>query len=472
MPVRTRFAPSPTGYLHIGGARTALFSWLYARHNGGDFILRVEDTDRERFSEESVQAILDGIAWLGLSVDEGPIFQSDRFDRYDQVIDQLLDDKKAYRCYCSREELDRVREEQRQHGLKPRYNRRCRDAVESKRSEESPVIRFRNPLEGSVLFEDQVRGRVTINNDELDDLVIARAGGTPTYNFTNVVDDIDMRITNVIRGDDHINNTPRQINMFEALGALPPSYAHVPMIVGTDGQRLSKRHGAVSVLQYRDDGFLPEALRNYLVRLGWSHGDQEIFSLEEMIEKFDISNVNRAASAFDLNKLCWLNQHYIKNADNTRLSLMLGQRLHEHGVKIKDGPSLSAVVDTLRERAQTVEELAEKSHYFFHDFEAFEESAAKKYLRPVTASILEDLLDRLRLITDWRANVIHDAINDTAKSHGLKLGKIAQPLRVAVSGTSATPPIDQTVELVGRAKTLERIEHALRYISERTSVGA
>ena len=315
MPVRTRFAPSPTGYLHIGGARTALFAWLYARHHGGDFILRVEDTDRERSSEESVQAILDGIAWLGLNVDEGPIFQSDRFDRYGQVIDQLLAEQKAYRCYCSREELDRVREAQRQQGLKPRYNRRCRDAVESAHSEESPVIRFRNPLEGSVFFEDQVRGKVTISNEELDDLVIARADGTPTYNFANVVDDVDMGITHVIRGDDHVNNTPRQINIFEALGALPPSYAHVPMIVGADGQRLSKRHGAVSVLQYRDDGFLPEALRNYLVRLGWSHGDQEIFSLDEMIEKFDISNVNRAASAFDIDKLRWLNQHYIKSAD-------------------------------------------------------------------------------------------------------------------------------------------------------------
>ena len=472
MPVRTRFAPSPTGYLHIGGARTALFAWLYARRHDGDFILRVEDTDRERSSEESVQAILDGLAWLGLNVDEGPIFQSDRFDLYDQVISQLLAEQKAYRCYCSREELDRVRAEQRQQGLKPRYNRRCRDIVESKRSEESSVIRFRNPLEESVIFEDQVRGKVIISNDELDDLVIARADGTPTYNFTNVVDDIDMGITHVIRGDDHVNNTPRQINIFEALGAEPPSYAHVPMIVGPDGQRLSKRHGAVSVLQYRDDGFLPEALRNYLVRLGWSHGNQEIFSLDEMIEKFDISNVNRASSAFDVDKLCWLNQHYIKGADTTRLTLMLGQRLRGHGVEFQGGPPLSAVVDALRERAQTVEELAKKSHYFFRDFETYEESAAKKHLRPVAASMLEDLLGQLRSITDWQADVIHDAINNTSKSHGAKLGKIAQPLRVAVSGTAATPPIDETVALVGREKTLERIEQALRYISERTSAGA
>jgi glutamyl-tRNA synthetase len=472
MSVRTRFAPSPTGYLHIGGARTALFAWLYARHHGGAFILRVEDTDRERSTEESVQAILDGIAWLGLNVDEGPIFQSERFDRYGQVIDQLLAEQKAYRCYCSREELDRVREAQRQQGLKPRYNRRCRDAVESAHFEESPVIRFRNPLEGSVFFEDQVRGKVTISNEELDDLVIARSDGTPTYNFTNVVDDMDMGITNVIRGDDHVNNTPRQINIFKALGAVPPSYAHVPMIVGADGQRLSKRHGAVSVLQYRDDGFLPEALRNYLVRLGWSHGDQEIFSLDEMIEKFDISNVNRAASAFDIDKLRWLNQHYLKSADTIRLTLMLGQRLHGHGVEFQDGPPLSAIVDALRERAQTVEELAEKSHYFFCDFEAYEGPAAKKHLRPVVASTLEDLLGRLRSITDWRADVIHDVINNTAKSHGVKLGKIAQPLRVAVSGTAATPPIDETVALLGRVKTLERIERALRYISERASAGA
>ena len=334
------------------------------------------------------------------------------------------------------------------------------------------MIRFRNPLEGNVIFEDQVRGKVIISNDELDDLVIARADGTPTYNFTNVVDDIDMGITHVIRGDDHVNNTPRQINIFEALGAEPPSYAHVPMIVGPDGQRLSKRHGAVSVLQYRDDGFLPEALRNYLVRLGWSHGDQEIFSLDEMIEKFDISNVNRASSAFDVDKLRWLNQHYIKGADTTRLTLMLGQRLHGHGVEFQGGPPLSAVVDALRERAQTVEELAKKSHYFFRDFEAYEESAAKKHLRPVAASMLEDLLGQLRLITDWQADVIHDAINNTSKSHGAKLGKIAQPLRVAVSGTAATPPIDETLALVGRTKTLQRIERALRYISERTSAGA
>ena len=472
MPVRTRFAPSPTGYLHIGGARTALFAWLYARRHDGDFILRVEDTDRERSSEESVQAILDGLAWLGLNVDEGPIFQSDRFDLYDQVISQLLAEQKAYRCYCSREELDRVRGEQRQQGLKPRYNRRCRDAGESKCSEESTVMRFRNPLEGNVIFEDQVRGKVIISNDELDDLVIARADGTPTYNFTNVVDDIDMGITHVIRGDDHVNNTPRQINIFEALGAEPPSYAHVPMIVGPDGQRLSKRHGAVSVLQYRDDGFLPEALRNYLVRLGWSHGDQEIFSLDEMIEKFDISNVNRASSAFDVDKLRWLNQHYIKGADTTRLTLMLGQRLRGHGVEFQGGPPLSAVVDALRERAQTVEELAKKSHYFFRDFETYEESAAKKHLRPVAASMLEDLLGQLRSITDWQADVIHDAINNTSKSHGAKLGKIAQPLRVAVSGTAATPPIDETLALVGRTKTLQRIERALRYISERTSADA
>jgi glutamyl-tRNA synthetase len=323
MSVRTRFAPSPTGYLHIGGVRTALFNWLYARHCDGTFILRIEDTDKERSTNESVQAILEGMAWMGLDYDEGPIYQSDRLERYKEVIDQLLDAGQAYRCYCTREELDKVREEQRAQGIKPRYNRKCRDVIDPTRPGVKPVIRFRNPLEGPVVFEDLVRGRISISNEELDDLVIARGDGTPTYNFAVVVDDIDMGITHVIRGDDHVNNTPRQVNIFNALDAPLPVFAHVPMIVGPDGQRLSKRHGAVSVLQYRDQGFLPEAMRNYLVRLGWSHGDQEIFSLQEMIEFFDLAQVNRAASAFDADKLKWLNQHYIKEADGERLMLLL-----------------------------------------------------------------------------------------------------------------------------------------------------
>jgi len=469
MVVRTRFAPSPTGYLHVGGARTALFSWLYARHHNGQFVLRIEDTDRQRSTQEFVQAILDGMTWLGLKSDHEPIFQSDRFGRYSEVVEQLLAEKKAYRCYCSLEELDRVRDGQRQKGLKPRYNRRCRDTVDCDYPERPSVIRFKNPLVGSVYFKDQVRGEINISNDELDDLVIARSDGTPTYNFTVVVDDLDMDITHVIRGDDHLNNTPRQINIFEALGETPPSYAHLPMIVGADGQRLSKRHGAVSVLQYRDDGFLPESLINYLVRLGWSHGDQEIFSIDEMIDTFDLSEVNRASAAFDTAKLRWLNQYYIKESDNSRLALMLAHRLKKFGVKFENGPDLIEIVDALRERAQTIEEMAEMSHYFFHDFDEYEEGAAKKHLRLVAMPMLEDLLAGLQKLTNWYPAAIHGVIIATAESHGVKLGKIAQPLRVAVSGTAATPPIDKTVALIGRAKTLDRIERALRYISARKS---
>ena len=316
--VRTRFAPSPTGYLHIGGVRTALFCWLYARHHGGQFILRIEDTDRERSTQESVDAILQGMEWMGLSPDEGPFYQTDRMARYQEVLDQLLDQGLAYKCYCTQAELDQVREDQRAKNIKPSYNRKCRAAEHPEREGIAPVIRFRNPLEGSVIFEDLVRGKVNISNDELDDLVIARGDGMPTYNFAVVVDDIDMEITHVIRGDDHVNNTPRQVNIFKALNAPLPIFAHLPMIVGQDGQRLSKRHGAVSVLEYRDQGFLPEAMRNYLLRLGWSHGDQEIFSTQEMIDLFDLAEVNRAASAFDVDKLKWLNQHYIKEADSAR----------------------------------------------------------------------------------------------------------------------------------------------------------
>ena len=354
--VRTRFAPSPTGYLHIGGVRTALFSWLYARHHGGEFVLRIEDTDRERSTQASVDAILEGMHWMGLDADEGPIYQSDRLARYREVLDQLLDQGLAYYCYCTPEELDAVREEQRAQNIKPRYNRKCRDAKDPARPGIDPVIRFKNPLEGSVIFEDLVRGRINISNDELDDLVIARADGMPTYNFAVVVDDMDMGITHVIRGDDHVNNTPRQVNIFNALNASLPVFAHVPMIVGADGQRLSKRHGAVSVLEYRDQGFLPEAMRNYLLRLGWSHGDQEVFSTEEMIGLFDLGEVNRAASAFDLDKLKWLNQHYIKEADADRLGALLAAGLKARDVEIASGPAPRLVADARRERAQTIDE--------------------------------------------------------------------------------------------------------------------
>jgi glutamyl-tRNA synthetase len=472
MSVRTRFAPSPTGYLHIGGVRTALFNWLYARHCGGTFILRIEDTDRERSTEASVQAILDGMAWIGLDWDEGPIYQTARFDRYREVVTQMLDKGQAYRCYCSREKLDEVREAQRAQGIKPRYNRHCRDLQNPERPGIEPVIRFRNPLDGTVVFDDAIRGRVLISNDELDDLVIARPDGSPTYNFSVVVDDIDMSITHVIRGDDHVNNTPRQINIFRALGAELPVFSHVPMIIGTDGQRLSKRHGAVSVLQYRDDGFLPEALLNYLVRLGWSHGDQEIFSVDEMVRTFDIGQVNRAASAFDLDKLNWLNQHYIKVASTEQLVSLFVKCLDQRGIDITEGPDPADVVEALRERAQTLQEMADRSEYFYRDFEDYDASAAQKHLRPVARSMLEDVRGRLEEMSGWTAEGIHQQVNATVSEAGSKLGKLAQPLRVAVSGTAATPPIDQTLLLVGRERTLGRINRALAFIDRRSASNA
>lgn len=470
--VRTRFAPSPTGYLHIGGVRTALFSWLYARHHGGEFVLRIEDTDRERSTQASVDAILEGMQWMGLDADEGPIYQSDRLARYREVLDQLLDQGLAYYCYCTPEELDAVREEQRAQNIKPRYNRKCRDAKDPSRPDIAPVIRFKNPLEGSVIFEDLVRGRINISNDELDDLVIARGDGMPTYNFAVVVDDMDMGITHVIRGDDHVNNTPRQVNIFNALNASLPVFAHVPMIVGADGQRLSKRHGAVSVLEYRDQGFLPEAMRNYLLRLGWSHGDQEVFSTEEMIGLFDLGEVNRAASAFDLDKLKWLNQHYIKEADADRLGALLATGLKARDVEIASGPAPRSVADALRERAQTIDELVDKSLYFYSDFDEYDEGAAKKHLRPVAAEMMSDIRERFERLETWQAQPIHDALQACVEANDSKLGKIAQPLRVAVSGTAATPPIDITLELVGKERTLERIDAAMGFIAARAEQGA
>jgi len=472
MSVRTRFAPSPTGYLHIGGVRTALFNWLYARHCGGTFVLRIEDTDKERSTNESVQAILEGMAWMGLDYDEGPIYQSDRLERYKEVIDQLLDAGQAYRCYCTREELDKVREEQRAQGIKPRYNRHCRDQHNPERPDMESVIRFKNPLEGSVQFDDPIRGQIVISNEELDDLVITRANGTPTYNFAVVVDDIDMGITHVIRGDDHVNNTPRQINIFKVLGAALPIFVHVPMIVGGDGQRLSKRHGAVSVLQYRDEGFLPEAMLNYLVRLGWSSGDQEIFSLDEMISSFDIQDVNRAASAFDVDKLKWLNQHYIKGSDSTQLVSLLSDRLKDRGIDVSSGPPVDDVVSALRERAQTLDEMADKSEYFFSEFEDYDTKAAQKHLRPVARDMLADVRSRLSVVEPWSAELIHAQVMATVEEYDAKLGKLAQPLRVAVSGTAATPPIDETLLLVGKARTVDRIDRALVFIDRRMAENA
>ncbi len=464
MTVRTRFAPSPTGYLHIGGARTALFSWLYARKHGGTFILRIEDTDLERSTAESVNAILEGMTWLGLEYDEGPFSQSDRFDRYREVARRLLAEGKAYHCYCSKERLETLRNEQMAKKEKPRYDGYCRDMKDAPPPGVRPVIRFRNPQEGSVVVEDSVRGRVTFSNDELDDLIIVRSDGTPTYNFTVVVDDHDMNVTHVIRGDDHLNNTPRQINILKTLGATPPIYAHVPMILGEDGARLSKRHGAVSVMQYREDGFLPEAVLNYLVRLGWSHGDQEIFSTDEMISLFDTNNVNTSASTFNPGKLLWLNQHYIKTSDPAHVAHHLSWHMGRIGIDPAAGPELVEVVKAQRERAKTLVEMAHNSAFFYRDFDAFDEKAATKNLKPEIRDILAGLRTRLSDLPEWNAEGIHQAVTEIAEAHGVKMGKLAQPLRVAVCGTDVSPPIDVTVALIGRERTLRRIDKALAYI--------
>jgi len=463
MTIRTRFAPSPTGYLHVGGARTALFSWLYARKHGGTFVLRIEDTDLERSTEESVNAILEGMAWLGLGYDEGPFFQTHRFDRYKALIQQLLNEGKAYHCYCSREELDDMRAEQMARKEKPRYDGRCRQRQTIPQGL-NPVVRFLNPDDGEVVINDLVKGKIVVRNTELDDLIIARSDGSPTYNFTVVVDDLDMNITHVIRGDDHVNNTPRQINILKALGAKLPEYAHVPMILGSDGARLSKRHGAVSVLQYRDDGYLPEALLNYLVRLGWSHGDQEIFSIDEMVNAFDIPDINHSASTFNTEKLLWLNHHYLMHSDPGHVAHHLRWHLGQLGVDPSVGPDLIEVVKAQRERNKTLVEMAQASLFFFRDFEGYDDKAASKHLTEASLGGLRLLEENLTALSPWRRESLHDLISATAEALGQKMGAVAQPLRVAVSGTTVSPPIDLTIEILGKAKTLERIKSAIAWI--------
>lgn len=465
MTICTRFAPSPTGYLHVGGARTALFSWLYARKHGGQFILRIEDTDLERSTAESVNAILEGMTWLGLEYDQGPFYQTQRFDRYNEVIQQLLDRGLAYRCNCSKERLDEMRDEAMKRKAKPRYDGHCRHREVD--PNEPHVIRFANPEDGVVVVDDLVRGRVAFQNAELDDLIIKRTDGSPTYNLTVVVDDMDMGINVVIRGDDHLNNTPRQINILRALGHEPPKYAHVPMILGDDGARLSKRHGAVSVMQYRDDGYLPEALLNYLVRLGWSHGDQEIFSLDEMIELFDIDEVNKAASTFNTEKLLWLNQHYIKASDPARIAHLLSPFMGKLGIDPSRGPDLVDVVKVQQERAKTLVEMAEISAFIYKDFDEYDEDAAKKNLRPVAREPLEKALEALHKLEEWTPENLHRLVEEVAAALELKMGKVAQPLRVAVVGRAASPGIDDTLFLVGKEACLRRIERALEYIRRR-----
>ncbi len=465
MSVTTRFAPSPTGFLHIGGARTALFSYLYAKRFNGQFLLRIEDTDRERSTQEAVDAIFEGMAWLGLHGDnKEPIYQTQRFDRYKEVIAQMLSEGTAYHCYASKEELDALRAEQMANKQKPRYDGRWRPeagkVLPPPPAGVAPVVRFRNPTEGEVVLNDLIKGTITFASDELDDLIIARGDGTPTYNFCVVVDDWDMGVTHVIRGDDHVNNTPRQINILRALGATPPAYAHVSMILGSDGAKLSKRHGALGVMEYRSMGFLPEALLNYLVRLGWSHGDQELFTREEMIAKFDFDHVSASPARFDMEKAWWVNHQYLKSVDPSVVVPEFQWHLERIGVDIAQGPSLIPIIEQQRERCRSLVEMAEKSKFFFADLDGYNEKDAAKHFNPASLALLAELRGQLEALPEWTTEALHAAVNGFAEAKGLGLGKIAQPIRVAVCGMAVSPPIDATLFLVGRERTLARLAAA------------
>jgi glutamyl-tRNA synthetase len=462
MMVRTRFAPSPTGFLHIGGARTALFSWAYARRHGGKFILRIEDTDVARSTPEAVQAILDGMQWLGLAHDEGPFYQMQRMDRYRQVIAEMLAAGTAYHCYTSKEELDALRAEQEARKEKPRYDGRWRPEPGKTLTPPpgvAPVVRFRNPQQGVVAWQDQVKGRIEFANSELDDFIIARADGTPTYNFCVVVDDRDMDITHVIRGDDHVNNTPRQINLLQALGAPVPQYAHLSMILGDDGQKLSKRHGAVSVMQYEEDGYLPEAVLNYLARLGWSHGDDEVFGMEQFVEWFDLDHITASAAQFNTEKLNWLNAHYLKLAEPQRLAAEATRRLAQQGVAVAGGPDVARVVALYRDRVGNLNELADAVHPFFVPPTPTSEMRSQ-HLTEAALKGLDALRERFAAC-DWQAAELGKAVKETAVASGLKMPQLAIPLRVALLGLPQSPSIDAVLEALGRERVLARLATVL-----------
>jgi len=458
--IRLRFAPSPTGFLHIGGARTALFNWLLARKEKGKFILRIEDTDVARSTQESVDAILEGMTWLGLDWDEGPFYQSDNFPLYREYVEKLLSQGKAYKCYCTPEELEKKRELAISEGRKPKYDGTCRDM-----KEDSPgvpfVVRFRAPLEGTTAFDDLIKGRISFNNEELDDLIIQRSDGTPTYNFTVVIDDVSMGITTVIRGDDHVNNTPRQILLYEALGCPVPKFAHVPMILGADKSRLSKRHGATSVMAYRDMGFLPEAMVNYLVRLGWSHGDEEIFSLEELIDKFTIEAVGRSAGVFNPDKLLWLNSHYIKTGDPERLARRLLPFLPERGVDVSGGPDLTAVVRTLQDRSHTMLEMADGTVFYYAKELKYEEESVTRFLTEAGRELCAELASRLETADDLSHDAVAAVFEDIRASRGVKLKDVAQPARFALTGGAPSPAIYDVIGVLGREESVKRIRRAL-----------
>ena len=461
MTCRTRFAPSPTGFLHIGGARTALYCYLEARRRGGQFILRVEDTDRERSTQAAIDAILEAMDWLGLDYDEGPIFQTDRLDRYREVAEKMVADGTAYYAYETKEELEAMREAAMAANLKPRYNGYYRDRNEAKRDDPNRVIRFKNPIGGSVVFEDKIKGRIEWSNDELDDLVIFRSDGYATYNFAVVVDDLDMGITDVIRGDDHVNNTPRQVNIYKALGATVPHFAHMPMILDPEGAKLSKRSGAANVMSYKEEGYLPHALVNYLARLGWSHGDQEIFSRDELKALFAIEDVNQKASRLDPAKLGWLNQHYLKTDDPADVAKHFEPQLVAHGYDVSKGPNPADVVVALRDRVQTLKEMAERAHVWYCPLKAYDQAAVAKHFTAAARTPLSEVRTRLAAVADWSPAGVDAALRATAEALGVGLGKIAQPLRVAITGTQVSPSIDHTVFLAGQAEALARIDVAL-----------
>ena len=462
--IRTRFAPSPTGSLHIGGVRTALFSWLYAKHNQGEFILRIEDTDRERSTDESTQIILDSMKWLGLDFDEGPYYQSARLERYKEVIKQLIETGNAYYCYCTKEEVNTMRDEAIKRGEKPRYNGFWRDRKESPPSNVDPVVRFKTPLDGQIIVDDLVQGKVVFDNKELDDLIIARADGSPTYNLTVVVDDMDMKITDVIRGDDHFNNTPRQVNILNALDMPLPNYAHVPMILSEAGKKISKRDDTSNILKYKNDGYLHEAILNYLVRLGWSKGDQEVFSIEEMISEFDIKDVNKSASRINDEKLLWLNQEYLKNADNVYLKNLLVDIFNELSIQTDTGPDLNDLIEVQKKRTITLRDMADQSIIFYIDSIQYDAKLAEKFLKPIVLEPMQTLYKLLENMNEWNNENLKEAIEKSANSYDIKMAKLAQPLRVAVTGKNISPSIDDTLRLLGKKNTLKRLNSAIDYI--------
>ena len=466
--VRVRFAPSPTGHLHIGGVRTALFNYLFARHNNGTFILRIEDTDSSRSTEESIQQIVNGLKWIGMEWDEGPFRQTERKEIYKSYLDRLLKEEKAYRCYCTPDELDEMRKKAMVAGENPRYNRKCRDLINP--PQDKPfVIRFRTPLDGSVIVNDLLRGEVTFDMSEMDDIIIARSNGTPTYNFVVVVDDVEMKITHVIRGDDHLSNTPKQVILYKGLGLPFPEFVHIPMILGKDKKRLSKRHGATSVMSYKDMGYLPEAMLNYLVRLGWSSGDQEIFTKEEMIEKFSLENINKSAGVFDTDKSLWVNQHYIKKSKPSELVPLLKKILESENIISSENDfsddEIEKVIPSLQERSKTLIEMAHKAEFYFKDEIIYDEAAANKFFKDDILPIFNDLSEKLKAINEeLNHENLQPLFNEIMEKHSLKLGKIAQPLRVALTGKKESPGIFEVIVLLGKNKVLKRLRMAIEYI--------